>query len=72
MGHATLNLALALLRSGARAIVAGEKGALVGELQALGGEWMEFAFSTSHPLRRRANVEQAARTGRQAESDPNS
>jgi glycosyltransferase involved in cell wall biosynthesis len=56
VGHATLNLALALLRSGARAIVAGEKGALVGELQALGGEWMEFAFSTSHPLRRRANV----------------
>ncbi|MGD9845080.1 MAG: glycosyltransferase [Variibacter sp.] len=55
-GHATLNLALALLRSGARVIVLGEEGALVGELQALGGEWMEFGFSTSHPLRRRANM----------------
>lgn len=55
-GRATLNLALALLRSGARAIVAGEEGSLVGELQALGGEWMEFGFSTTHPLRRRANA----------------
>jgi glycosyltransferase involved in cell wall biosynthesis len=56
VGRATLNLASALLRSGARSLVAGSGGPLVGELQALGGEWMEFDFASASPLRRRRNA----------------
>lgn len=55
-GHAALDLALALLRAGARALVAGAGGPLVGELQALGGEWIELEFASS-ALRRRRNAE---------------
>jgi glycosyltransferase involved in cell wall biosynthesis len=56
IGRAALNLAVALLRSGARSLVAGGGGPLVGELQALGGEWMDFDFASSSPLKRRSNV----------------
>ena len=57
IGQAALNLASVLLRSGARAMIAGKAGPLVGELQALGGEWQEFDFATASPLRRRRNIE---------------
>ncbi|HEY0441179.1 MAG TPA: glycosyltransferase [Xanthobacteraceae bacterium] len=56
IGRGALDLALALLRAGARALVGGGGGPLVGELQALGGEWIEFDF-TAAAVRRRRNVE---------------
>jgi len=46
--------ALALLRSGARAIIAGGDGPLVGEIQAFGAEWMRLDCDTDNPLRLRA------------------
>jgi glycosyltransferase involved in cell wall biosynthesis len=52
LGYSALQVANALLRAGARALVAGGDGAFVGELQALGGEWVEFDFATRSPLRR--------------------
>ena len=56
-GRAALNLALGQLRSGARAIVAGGGGQLVGELQAVGGEWMDFAMTTGGALKRRRSLQ---------------
>lgn len=47
VGRAAFNSALALLRTGARAIVAGNDGPLVGELQASGGEWMQLSRGRS-------------------------
>jgi glycosyltransferase involved in cell wall biosynthesis len=46
--------AFALLRSGARAIIAGGDGPLVGEIQAFGAEWMRLDCDTDNPLRLRA------------------
>ncbi len=57
VGRAALNLALGQLRSGARAIVAGGGGELVGELQAVGGEWMDFDLTIGQPLKRRRNLQ---------------
>ena len=52
-GHAAVDIALTLLQSGARAIVAGEGGPLVGELRAFGGEWLPMTErhlqSAAHP-----------------------
>jgi glycosyltransferase involved in cell wall biosynthesis len=59
-GRATLEMAIALLRSGARALVAAAGGALVGELQALGGEWIEFNFDSSGVWRRRRTAQSLA------------
>jgi glycosyltransferase involved in cell wall biosynthesis len=50
-GHAAVDVALTLLQSGARAIVAGSDGPLVGELRALGGEWLPMHTDTVNPLR---------------------
>ncbi len=50
-GHAAVDIALTLLQSGARAIVAGGEGPLVGELRALGGEWLPMHTDTVNPLR---------------------
>ncbi|MEP7030212.1 MAG: glycosyltransferase [Pseudolabrys sp.] len=55
-GHAAIDIALTLLQSGARAIVAGEGGPLVGELRAFGGEWLPMANDTVNPLRIYANA----------------
>jgi glycosyltransferase involved in cell wall biosynthesis len=55
-GRSTVDVALALLRSGARAIVAGTEGPLVGELQGFGGEWIGLAQASHNPLTTRANV----------------
>lgn len=55
-GHAAIDIALTLLQSGARAIVAGEGGPLVGELRAFGGEWLPFKNDTVNPLQLRRNA----------------
>ena len=46
-----LAVAVALSRVGARALVAGEKGPLIGELQAAGGEWIPLDARTLNPAR---------------------
>ncbi|HXW26206.1 MAG TPA: glycosyltransferase [Xanthobacteraceae bacterium] len=46
--------AFALLRSGARAIIAGGDGPLVGEIQGFGAEWVRLECETDNPLRLRA------------------
>jgi glycosyltransferase involved in cell wall biosynthesis len=46
--------AFALLRSGARAIIAGSDGPLVSEIQGFGAEWMRLDCETDNPLRLRA------------------
>ena len=55
-GRAAVDIALALLQSGARAIVAGEGGPLVGELRAFGGEWLPMTNDTANPFRLRSNA----------------
>jgi len=50
------DIAFALLRSGARAIVAGGDGPLVAELQGFGAEWVRLECETTNPLRLRANA----------------
>jgi hypothetical protein len=50
-GNAAVDIALILLQSGARAIVAGNEGALVGKLCAFGGEWLPMPHDTINPLR---------------------
>ncbi|MFO1169064.1 MAG: glycosyltransferase family 4 protein [Rhodoblastus sp.] len=52
----TLEIADALVRAGARALVAADGGRLVGELQALGGEFHAFAAATKNPLAMAGNV----------------
>ncbi|MDE2362818.1 MAG: glycosyltransferase family 4 protein [Hyphomicrobiales bacterium] len=52
----TLEMAEALVRAGARALVATEGGRLVGELQALGGEFHAFPAATKNPFAMAANV----------------
>src|SRR5471032_251187 len=59
-GHAAVDIALTLLQSGARAIVAGEGGSLVGELRAFGGEWLPMTNDTTNPLRIRGNAKRLA------------
>lgn len=54
-GREALDVAVGLLRRGARALVASGGGPLVGELQALGGEWLEFQFVDAGFWRRRGN-----------------
>jgi glycosyltransferase involved in cell wall biosynthesis len=59
-GRAAVSIANALLRSGARALVASGGGRLVGELQALGGEWVQVPGATLNPLRLKANSRRLA------------
>jgi glycosyltransferase involved in cell wall biosynthesis len=59
-GHAAVDIALTLLQSGARAIVAGDGGPLVGELRAFGGEWLPMQNDTFNPLRIRSNARRLA------------
>ena len=60
-GHAAVDIALTLLQAGARAIVAGDGGPLVGELRAFGGEWLPMIDDTVNPLRIRTNAREIAR-----------
>ncbi len=55
-GHAVVDIALTLLQSGARAIVAGDEGMLVSELRAFGGEFVRMPNDTFNPLRIQRNV----------------
>jgi glycosyltransferase involved in cell wall biosynthesis len=55
-GHAAVEIALTLLQAGARAIVAGDGGPLVGELRAFGGEWLPLPNDGWNPLRIRKNA----------------
>src|SRR5690349_22889359 len=48
--RAVVDTAVALLRSGARVIVASEDGPLNSELQGLGGEWTRLVTDTANPL----------------------
>jgi glycosyltransferase involved in cell wall biosynthesis len=59
-GHAAVDIALTLLQSGARAVVAGDDGPLVGELRAFGGEWLPMPIDTFNPLRIRGNARRLA------------
>jgi glycosyltransferase involved in cell wall biosynthesis len=52
-----ISVARALVRVGARAIVAGERGELVDELKSFGGEWLPFPAATFNPSKLRANAE---------------
>jgi len=58
VARTALNVAAALVQSGARALVAGEEGPLVGELTAFGGEWAPLVNATLNPfkLRRSARI----------------
>ena len=60
-GHAAVDIALTLLQAGARAMVAGDGGPLVGELRAFGGEWLPMIDDTVNPLRIRTNAREIAR-----------
>lgn len=51
------SIARALVRAGARAIVAAGDGPLVDELKSFGGEWMPFASVTVNPLQLRRNAD---------------
>ena len=55
--RAAVDTAVALLRSGARVIVAAEDGPLNSELHGLGGEWVRLVTDSSNPL----NVSRNAR-----------
>jgi glycosyltransferase involved in cell wall biosynthesis len=59
-GHAAIDIALTLLQSGARAIIAGDGGPLVGELRAFGGEWLPMPNDGYNPLRIRSNTKALA------------
>jgi len=48
--RAAVDRAVALLRSGARVIVAAEEGPLNSELQGLGGEWVRLVTESSNPI----------------------
>jgi len=50
-GNVAVDIALILLQAGARAIVVGDEGALVGRLCAFGGEWLPMMHNTINPAR---------------------
>jgi len=52
----TVDIAEALVRAGARALVATESGRLIPELQAKGGIWIPFPAATKNPLRILGNI----------------
>ena len=53
--RAAVDAAFALLRSGARVIVAAEEGPLNTELQGLGGEWVRLVNDTGNPITLKRN-----------------
>jgi glycosyltransferase involved in cell wall biosynthesis len=56
VGHAAVDIALMLLQSGARALIASEGGPLVGELRAFGGEWLDIVTERRNPFVLRRNA----------------
>lgn len=55
VGNAAVDIAQTLVQAGARAIVAGDGGPLVGALRAFGGEWVPMATDIRNPLKLRSN-----------------
>ena len=60
-GHAAVEIARTLVEAGARAIVAGDGGPLVGELRSFGAEWLPTPGSPWNPLQIRRNAAQLAK-----------
>jgi glycosyltransferase involved in cell wall biosynthesis len=56
VGRTAVNVAYALLQSGARALIAADDGPLVAELKAFGGEWVPLINATVNPLRLRSSA----------------
>jgi glycosyltransferase involved in cell wall biosynthesis len=56
VARTAVDVAYALLQSGARALVAGEDGPLVAELKAFGGEWIALTNATINPFRLRGSA----------------
>jgi glycosyltransferase involved in cell wall biosynthesis len=65
----TLDIAAALAEAGARALVAGEGGQLVSELQAKGGIWLPFPARAKNPLAMMINVRRLANLVRRERVD---
>ncbi len=61
--RAAVEVAVGLLQSGARTLVAGEGGPLVGKLQTAGGEWIPLVNDTMNPLKLRRNAKTLERLG---------
>ena len=59
-GHAAVEIARTLVQAGARAIVAGDGGPLVGELRTFGAEWLPMIAGSFNPFRIRANAKTIA------------
>jgi glycosyltransferase involved in cell wall biosynthesis len=58
--HVTLNVAHALMRAGARAIVASEGGPLADVLKGFGGEWLAYPDTTFNLFKLKRNVDRLA------------
>jgi glycosyltransferase involved in cell wall biosynthesis len=56
VARTAVNVAHALLQSGARALIAADDGPLVGELKAFGGEWVPLTNATINPFRLRTGA----------------
>jgi glycosyltransferase involved in cell wall biosynthesis len=69
VARAAVDVVAALLQSGARAVIAGNAGPLVGEVQALGGEFVPFASAGINPLKHRENVQRLERLVREDHVD---
>jgi glycosyltransferase involved in cell wall biosynthesis len=59
--RAMVEVARALIQTGARVIVAGEYGTLVEELEGFGGEWLPLSVATCNPVKLRFNGEALGR-----------
>lgn len=56
VARTAVDVAYALLQSGARALVAADEGPLAAELKAFGGEWIPLVNDTVNPFRLRRNA----------------
>src|SRR5216684_6055039 len=56
VARTAVNVAYALLQSGARALIAADDGPLVAELKAFGGEWVPLINATVNPLKLRSSA----------------
>jgi glycosyltransferase involved in cell wall biosynthesis len=56
VARTAVNVAHALLQSGARAMIAADDGPLVAELKAFGGEWVPLVNATVNPFRLRSGA----------------
>jgi glycosyltransferase involved in cell wall biosynthesis len=55
-GHAAMDIAVTLIQAGARVIIGGDGGPLVGELRALGGEYLPMKKETFNPIQLKGNA----------------